>query len=260
MDSFSESTELIKMKDKYNRFLKEEDSITFGNTRHNLLPDFDETPVKAPRLLNNSGSKRSFAMAVSFEETDLRKQLAERDADVILLKANLTQLEKRLSSMDVMAREARINYDREIVKLKAEKDREACKAVELKSKLHYVMEKEKNSREEMQRLETELQHQKLEMDKKLQAANKEKVDLAERAQQAKSAWLEAEAEMHSQMVEHTREISDLHMKLAEAQAQLELRKQLQIENSELQQELDKLKAVLQQEQDKNKVCIVDVSI
>ncbi|BFZ17481.1 hypothetical protein BsWGS_20520 [Bradybaena similaris] len=252
MDSFSESTELIKMKEKYNRFLKEGDSLTFGNTRHNLLPDFEDTPVKTRRVMNTSSNKRSFAMAVSFDESDLRKQLAEREADVILLKANITQLEGRLSFMEVVSREARIEYDKEVTRLKAEKDRADCKVVELKSKLHYVMEKEKNSREDIQRLESELQHQKQDMDKKLLAVQKEKLDVADRAQQAKSSWLEAESEMHAQITAQMREISDLHMKLGEAQAQLDLRKGLQVENNQLKRELDMLTAVFQEEQDKNK--------
>lgn len=61
--------------------------------------------------------------------------------------------------------------------------KEAAKASELRSKIHFVMEKEKNSRDEIVKLESELQKQKIEADKKLLAAQMDKIEAIDQLQQ-----------------------------------------------------------------------------
>lgn len=56
------------------------------------------------------------------ENSVSRKQLTSRDADIIKLKATISQMEAHMASMEKSACEARIEYDKQVMKLKAEKD------------------------------------------------------------------------------------------------------------------------------------------
>ena len=61
--------------------------------------------------------------------------------------------------------------------------REVKKASELKSKLQYVMGCEKNARDEVHRLEKEMQHQAIESNKKLLEEQKGRMEATDEAQQ-----------------------------------------------------------------------------
>ncbi|KAH9505206.1 hypothetical protein Btru_058947 [Bulinus truncatus] len=251
MDSFVDDLERMRMKRKFKDSFNEEDSqVYFGKTRHNLLEDFEATPTKP---LRESGS-RSFLNYVS-PSTDsilLKKEIGMKEAEIIALKAKITQLENQISQCEVASRQAKIEHEKEISKLKTEKDRDGIKLSEMRSKLLYVMEKEKNAREEVNRLQEDLEKRNLEASKKLLAVQKEKMLAMDQTQQLTANFLQTETDLRNQIFKLMRDITGLQSRLSESEAQLSLRKMTQGENEELHKEIEELKKSLTVEQHKNK--------
>lgn len=71
--------------------------------------------------------------------------------------------------------------------------------------------------------------------------------------QVKASKLQAESDFHQKFLMQLQEISTLKSKVNEAEAQLELRKRTQYENSDYRKEVEELKMVLKEEQQMKKV-------
>ncbi|XP_059177877.1 mitotic spindle assembly checkpoint protein MAD1-like [Physella acuta] len=254
MDSFVDNTEVIRMKRKFDSSISDRSSREFGNVRHNLLADFGDTPLKSARLTSHDSGKSNLFSNVSASSLNesgvLKKDLALKESEIIALKANIVHYENRLCSLENSLRQAQIENERELAKVKTERDKESAKSSELRSKIHFVMEKEKNSRDEIVKLESELQKQKIEADKKLLAAQMDKIEAIDQLQQVKASKLQAESDFHIKFLMQMQEISTLKSKVNEAEAQLELRKRTQYENSDYRKEVEELKMVLKEEQQK----------
>ncbi|GFO28634.1 mitotic spindle assembly checkpoint protein mad1-like [Plakobranchus ocellatus] len=109
------------------------------------------------------------------------------------------------------------------------------------------MEREKNAREEVHRLEKEIQHQAIESNKKLLNEQKERIESSGKAQQAKSVWLEKEAKFHEKIMLQKQEICDLQNKLEESLAQTALKKNSSVEVFSCRKKIEILEQALQKE-------------
>lgn len=192
--------------------------------RHNLLSDFEqaETTFNLSAHIESSAAKKAMNFSLSPTQTFttdsslFSREINLKVAEIKYLKATITKLENRIASLQRNAEQASIEHDKEINEMKAAKDREVKKASDLKSKLQYVMEREKTARDEKHRLEKELEHQALESNKKLMASQKEKVEAGEKAQEAKALWLEKEAQMFEKIMSQKQKIAELQSKLEES--------------------------------------------
>ncbi|GFR74401.1 mitotic spindle assembly checkpoint protein MAD1-like [Elysia marginata] len=231
MDSFSDSidSQLSGMKRKFD--------LT-GSTRkdkplrHNLLSDFDEADntLDLSRHIERPAKKKPMTFSLSPTQTftadspSLSMQLNLKAGEIQCLKASITKLENRIALLQRNTEEMSIEHDKEIAEIKAVKDREVKKASDLKSKLQYVMECEKTARDEVHRLEKELQQQTIESNKKLFIGQKERMEANEKAQQAKAQWIDKEAELNEKIISQKHKINELQNKLEESLAESVLNK------------------------------------
>ncbi|CAL1543386.1 unnamed protein product [Lymnaea stagnalis] len=254
MESYMESTDFIGLKRSYDRD-RGRDILGLDKVKHDLLDDFEETPAKSSRLTLNTHKNKSysdFAMPAQNELSLLKKEVNLKDAEIISMRANLMLVENQISHSEDTIRKLHIEHEKVLAKFKSERDRDSENLFKMKSKLHYVMEKEKTSREEIHRLEEELSKLKSESDKKIASAQKEKIDAMDQGKQTGATLFEKECELRKEIVRLENEITRLESKLGESEAQLELRKRIQTENSELSREIENVNRKLAEEKQKNK--------
>ncbi|KAI8794883.1 mitotic spindle assembly checkpoint protein MAD1 [Biomphalaria glabrata] len=256
MDSFVSEGVTNRMKRKYqfDNSLSELDTqdLFSANTRHNLMEDFGETPLKSSRV-SHVGS-RSFLNTTPTQELNLlKKENNLKDAEIIALRSNITNLENQIAKLSDAARQAKIEFDSEMTKMKTEKERDRTKLTEMRSKVQFVMEREKNTKEEMNRLQVDKDKQILELKTKLVEVQNDKILASDLAQQNTAKLLKEKEDIWNTFYQMMSEKSSLQSKLNEAEAQLALRKTAQAQNEELRKELEEIKQALAEEQQKNKV-------
>jgi len=256
MALLSENTEMLKMKRNFDSLSRGGgDTINFDQpTRHNLLSDFDETPLKARKISTSSREKLSDSSRwnESSGQSSIKREMSLKDADIISLKASISKLQDRLACEEDSHRLSQIQHDKEVMRMKAERERSANKMGEMHSKLNYIMEQERSVRDALIAEEKKSSTQQIEMDKRLQAAQKEKREIEDRAQEQREKWHETESNLHDQIIQQKKEIINLESQYSETKAQLLLRERRDSSNAVHAQEVDELKRQLKVAQDKVK--------
>ncbi|KAK3801981.1 hypothetical protein RRG08_064575 [Elysia crispata] len=260
MDSLSDGmdTQLIGMKRKFDAMANQGKDET---VRHNLLGDFEDAEMTGnfSRLADRS-TKEPITFSLSPAQTftsfagspSVTREMNLKDAEITYHKASIIKLENRVALLQREAEQISIEHDKEIAEIKTAKDREVKKASDLKSKLQYVMECEKTARDEVHRLEKELQHQTIESNKKFLNEQKERIEATDKAQQVKMQWMEKEAQLYEKIMSQKQKIGHLQSKLEENLTQSALKKNSSAEIATYRQKVEKLEEALLNEKKKVK--------
>ncbi|RUS86158.1 hypothetical protein EGW08_006106 [Elysia chlorotica] len=251
MDPLSDSMDnLVGMKRKFDAMVNQGKDETL---RHNLLSDFEDAEVTGnfSRLVDRSPKEHiKFPLSPaqhysSFTSTpSSTREINLKDAEITYHKACIVKLENRIASLQRNAEQASIEHDKEIAEIKTLRDREVKKAADLKSKLQYIMECEKTARDEVHRLEKELQHQTIESNNKFLKEQKERIEATDKAQQAKVHWKDKEAQLYEKIMSQKLKIGQLQSKLEENLKQSALKKNSSEEVATYKQKVEKLEEAL----------------
>jgi len=217
--------------------------------RQNLLSNFDETPLKARRM----DPPRTLSMTTQSNDSRVMRQEVDlKSAECMSLKASITNLEKSLSAAELATREATIEHERQLWKMRSEREREVAKNQEIRSKLQYVMEQERHAREKIVELEIEMAAEKRNLDRKVMEAQRIRREAEDHAQMQKDSWHETESSLHNQIVAQKKELISVNSLYGESQAQLTLRGQRDSGQAVHLQEVDTLRTQLKAAQDRAK--------
>ncbi|XP_060071718.1 mitotic spindle assembly checkpoint protein MAD1-like [Ylistrum balloti] len=240
MDTPEDNTAVIRMKRDFDSFL--------SNTSRQGLPRFD-----LDRTIDISPNHSSQS-AVSIKLLlDREKEGRLKDAEMAAAKSKILQLQSEVDDIRTCSKRAKIEMDLNIGNMKGEREREEEMLKELRAKLKYMSDKEKNLKEDLEACREELKQKKAEFDTQTLAQQKEKVQMQQILQQLRDSSKTKIFELQNDLMKCQTELKQAKMEVEETNEQLKLQLRRAAELSIDLNELQEYKHTAQQAEHKMKM-------
>ncbi|XP_033747905.1 mitotic spindle assembly checkpoint protein MAD1-like [Pecten maximus] len=246
MDTPEDNTAVIRMKRDFDSFL--------SNTSRHGLPRFDldrSTDIS----LNQSAQS-----AVSIKHLlDREKEGRLKDAEMAAAKSKILQLQSEVEQIRTSNKRAKIEMDFNIGSMKGEREREEEMMKELKAKLKYMSDKEKNLQDELETCRGELKQEKVDFEAKMLAQQKEKIHMQQILQQLRDSSKTKIYELQNELMKCQTEMQQANVEVEETSEQLKLQLRRTTDLSLELKELEECRHTAQQAEHKIKMLEQQVS-
>ena len=176
-----DSTAVVKIMGEFNDFLSHNNSRNFADLRSRLT--FDDTPSRLPKSsssfsLNPGKGAPDFKFMKKPGRTAVINRNREKDVQMIKDRTKIAQLESQLCSSERDKKRARIEFERETSVQKNALIRQEERHGDLQRSLQYVVNQEKNLKEQLKETKREYDSYRSKSEQKIQNLQREKLKLS----------------------------------------------------------------------------------
>ncbi|OWF51837.1 mitotic spindle assembly checkpoint protein MAD1-like [Mizuhopecten yessoensis] len=246
MDTPEDNTAVIRMKRDFDSFL--------SNTSRQGLPRFDLDRSLDMSLNQSSQSALSIKVLL-----DREKEGRLKDAEMAASKSKILQLQSEVDHMRTSCKRAKIEMDLNVGNMKGDREREEEMMKELKAKLKYMSDKEKNLKEELEACRGELKQKNAEFEAKMLAQQKEKVQKQQMLQQLRDSSKTKIFELQNDLMKCQTETQQAKVEVEQTSEQLQLQLKRSADLSLELKELEEYRNTAQQAEHKIKMLEQQVS-